>query len=111
MKKINVFFAGVFFLLLSIGANAQTKTGADYFVGQWNVLAEGVPGGNSQMIASLERKEGKLDGTIKIGEENEIKFSRIEEKETSVKLYLQAAMVTMLTFIWRRRMTITSVEQ
>lgn len=86
MKKVNVFFAGVFLLLLSVGANAQTKTGGDYFVGQWNLLATGTPGGDAQMIVNLERKEGKLAGTIKIGEENEIKFSGIEEKETSVTL-------------------------
>jgi hypothetical protein len=91
MKKVNVFFAVAFFLLLSVGANAQSKTGADYFVGQWNVLPQGTLGGDSQMIVSLERKEGKLDGTIKIGEENEIKFSRIEEKETSVKLYFTSS--------------------
>ena len=87
MKKVNVFIAGIFLLLLSVGANAQTKTDADYFVGQWSLQSEGVPGGDSQMIVSLERKEGKLEGTIKIGEENEKEFSRIEEKETSVKLY------------------------
>jgi len=79
-------FAGVFLLLLSVGSNAQTKTGADYFVGQWNLLAEGTPGGDQKMIVSLERIEGKLYWTIKIGEENEIKFSGIEEKETSVTL-------------------------
>jgi uncharacterized protein YfiM (DUF2279 family) len=86
MKKADILFAGVFFLLLSVCANAQTKTGADYFVGQWNLLAEGTPGGDSQMVVRLERKEGKLDGIIKIGEEKEIKFSGIEEKGTSVIL-------------------------
>ena len=30
--------AGVFFLLLSFSANAQSKTGADYFEGKWKVL-------------------------------------------------------------------------
>jgi hypothetical protein len=45
MQKVNVFFAVVFVFLLSVSANAQISTGADYFVGQWNVLAEGVPGG------------------------------------------------------------------
>lgn len=91
MKKVILFFTGVLLLLLSVSANAQTSTGVDYFIGQWNVLAEGVPGGNSQMIVSLERKEGILDGMIKIGEENAIKFSKIEEKETSVKLYFTSS--------------------
>jgi len=77
---------GVFFLLLLVEANAQTKINADYFVGQWRLLAIGTPGGDSEMIVNLERNEGKLTGMIKIGDENEIKFSRIEEKETSVAL-------------------------
>jgi len=29
MKKVNLFFAGVFLLLLSVGANAQTGNAAD----------------------------------------------------------------------------------
>jgi hypothetical protein len=29
MKKVNLFFAVVFLFLLSVGANAQTKTGAE----------------------------------------------------------------------------------
>ena len=46
MKKLNVFFAGIFFLLLSFGANAQTKTGADFFAGKWNLLVAGTPNGD-----------------------------------------------------------------
>ena len=38
------------------------------------------------MIVSLERKEGKLTGMIKIGDENELRFFKIEERETSVIL-------------------------
>jgi hypothetical protein len=86
MKKVNRILAGVFFLLLSIGVNAQNKTGVDYFAGQWNLLSQGTPGGDTQMLVNLNRIEGKLAGIIKIGDENEIKFSRIEEKETSVML-------------------------
>jgi hypothetical protein len=39
------------------------------------------------MNVVLERKDDKLAGTIKIGEEDAVKFTKIEEKETTVKLY------------------------
>jgi len=86
-----MFYAGVFFLLLSIGTNAQTKAGVDYFVGKWNLSAETVPGGGAKMVVTLERKEGKLEGTIEVGDEGKIKFSKIEEKGSSVTLYFTSS--------------------
>ncbi len=85
MKKVNVVLAGVLLLFLSIAANAQNAT--DYFVGKWNMVAEGAPGGDTKMIASLERNEGKLFGTIKIGDQEDMKFSQIEEKDSTLVLY------------------------
>jgi hypothetical protein len=87
MKKLNVILAGVLFLLFSVSANAQIKAAVGYFVGKWHLTAESTPGGGSVLNVTLELKEGKLAGTIKIGEEDAVKFSKIEEKETSVKLY------------------------
>jgi hypothetical protein len=87
MKNVNVIFAGVLFFFLSIGANSQPKTGVAYFPGKWHLIAESAPGGGSDMNVILEQNEGKLTGTIRIGEEDAVKFSKIEEKETSVKLY------------------------
>jgi hypothetical protein len=91
MKKLCSFFAGLFFLLLSLGANAQTKTPADYFVGKWNVVVEGTPQGDSKMTVFLERKEGKLSGGILSKEgADTIKITKIEEKEKSVTLYFSS---------------------
>ena len=45
MKKLSSLLAGSFFLLLSVGMHAQSKTGADYFTGKWNVLITGTPYG------------------------------------------------------------------
>jgi hypothetical protein len=103
MKKVNLFFAGVFFLLLSVGANAQTKAVTDYFAGKWRVTAESAPGDGSDMNVTLERKEGKLTGTIKIGEEDVVKFSKIEEKETSVKLYFTSTHGNDVTLIMEKK--------
>jgi hypothetical protein len=91
MKKVNVFLAGAFVLLLSIGANAQTKTGMDFFIGNWNLSAEGGPLGTSELKISLERKEEKLVGTVTIGKEDAINFSKIDETESSLKLYFTSS--------------------
>lgn len=88
MKKAILVFAGIFFLLLSIGANAQAKTGADYFVGKWNVLVVGTPNGDAKMLVTLEQKDGKLTGTLSNpGQGEPVVFSNIEVKETSVTVY------------------------
>ena len=45
-EKFSLFFAGLFLLLLSVGANAQSKPGSAYFAGKWSVLLKGTPGGD-----------------------------------------------------------------
>lgn len=87
MKKVKMFLAGALSLLLMVGANAQSKSGVDYFTGKWHVVAESAPGGGSDMTVVLERKDGKLAGTIRIGDSDAVNFTKIEEKETVVKLY------------------------
>jgi hypothetical protein len=88
MKKSILFFAGIFFLLLSVGANAQAKTGADYFVGKWNVVVAGTPNGDAKMPVTLELKDGKLTGYMPAPDQGEpVKFSKVEEKENSVTVY------------------------
>ena len=88
MKKAILIFAGMFFLLLSIGANAQAKTGADYFVGKWIVVVAGTPNGDAKMPVTLELKDGQLTGYMPAPEQTEpIKFSKVEVKENSVTVY------------------------
>lgn len=86
--KLSLFFAGLFFLVLSFNVQAQTQPPADYFVGKWNVQVEGTPSGDGKMTVVLERKEGKLAGTIinKPGTEP-TKVTKIDEAEKSVTLY------------------------
>ena len=70
MKKVTVILAGVFFLLISSGADAQSKAVADslsgeaYFIGKWNILAKSLPQGDTKMVIIIEKKEGKLTGNI-----------------------------------------------
>ncbi len=63
MKKASFFFAGLFFLLVSLNVKAQT-TGADYFTGKWNVLVKGTPNGDAKMLVTLQKQDTTLSGTI-----------------------------------------------
>jgi hypothetical protein len=91
MKKLSALFAGLFFLLLSFNAKAQAPAAKDYFAGKWDIVLEGLPQGDPRMIVSLERKDGKLTGSIMDSTKKEIaKISKVEETEKSVTVYFTA---------------------
>lgn len=91
MKKVNVFFAGVCMLFLSLSASAQSKTGADYFEGKWSVLVKGTPNGDAKMTFVLEKKDAALTGVVQDSTGAEIsKISNIEQKENEITIYFSA---------------------
>jgi len=91
MKKLSSVFAGIFFLALSFGARAQTQTGADYFVGKWNILVKGLPQGDTKMIVDLSKQDTTVTGAIQDSTGTEIsKFSKVELKDTEATVYFTA---------------------
>lgn len=91
MKKPGSLLALLFLLVLSLNSKAQSQTPADYFVGKWNILVEGLPQGDSKMIVNLERKDGKLTGAILDSAKTEVaKFTKVEENENAVTMYFTA---------------------
>ena len=91
MKKVSVFFAGLFFLLLSLGVNAQAKKGADYFAGKWSVLIKGLPDGDTKMLFVLDKKEASLTGVVQDSTGKEItKITSVELKDNSLTVYFTA---------------------
>ena len=91
MKKINSIAIGLSLLLLSVGANAQTKTGADFFAGKWKVLITGTPYGDLKRIYVLEKNGNALTGIVQDSTGAEItKCSKVEVKDNEVTLYYQA---------------------
>lgn len=91
MKKCGLFIAGLFFFLLSFQANAQTKTGADYFVGKWSVLLKGLPQGDAKMIFILEKTGDKITGVVQDTTGKEIsKLTNAELKDEEITLYFNA---------------------
>ena len=91
MKKASVFLAGLFFLMLSVNVNAQSKTGAAYFTGKWSVLIKGTPNGDAKMIFVLENKNDSIVGAVQDSTGTEIsKISSVELTDTSATVYFTA---------------------
>jgi hypothetical protein len=91
MKKLFSFVAGIFFLALSLHTQAQTQTGANYFLGKWNVLFTGLPTGDTKMIVDIEKGDTTFTGSVLDSTKQEIaKFSKVDMKDTSVTVYFTA---------------------
>lgn len=91
MKKLSSIFAGIFFLLLSVSVNAQSKSGADYFKGKWSVLLKGLPTGDTKMIFVLENRNDSIVGLVQDSTGMEIaKITSAELKDTEITVYFTA---------------------
>lgn len=92
MKKLTYFVAGLFFLALSFNGRAQSKTGADYFAGKWNVIVYGTPyGPELKRTYVLEKKDNGLSGIVQDSTGTQIATcSRVDVKDNDVTLYYTA---------------------
>ncbi len=88
MKKVFIIITSFILLLSFQFSNAQDSS--DFYVGNWNVVAEGTPAGDVKMEMHLERIDGKLNGNIKIEGIDAVKISRVEEKESMITIYYSA---------------------
>jgi hypothetical protein len=90
MKRLSLFFAGLFLLLLSLHVKAQTST-ADYFTGKWNVVVKGTPNGDARMFVVLEKKDTTLTGTIQDSTGTEMsKIDSVTLSDTSATVFFNA---------------------
>lgn len=91
MKKVNLLFKGIFFLLLSFNVNAQSKTGADYFAGKWNIVVKGTPNGDAKMIFVLENRNDSIAGAVQDSTGKEMtKITSTELTDSSLTIYFTA---------------------
>ncbi len=91
MKNILSITAGFFLLAMSFSANAQTKTGAAYFEGKWNVLVKALPQGDTRMIFILDKKDASLAGVVQDTTGTEIaKLDKVELADTTITVYFTA---------------------
>ncbi|WP_394994101.1 hypothetical protein [Emticicia sp.] len=64
MKKASIFLIALFFGI-AFNSFSQTATAqADFYVGKWEVIIIGTPNGDSKMITTISRKDGKLVGEM-----------------------------------------------
>lgn len=89
MKRVTILAAGLLSLVLSFNAHAQSKTGADFFAGKWNVLITGTPYGDLKRVYILEKNDNGLAGTVVDGATGKeiSKCSKVDVKDNEVTLY------------------------
>lgn len=91
MRKLHLLFTGLFLLLIGSVANAQSKTGADYFTGKWNMMVKGLPNGDTKMIVSLEKAGDKMTGAIEDSTGTKIAdITKTELTDSSATVYFSA---------------------
>jgi hypothetical protein len=91
MNKLQFVCTGLLLLLLSTGVKAQTKTGADYFAGKWDMLIKGTPQGDSKLFFVLDKKDTTLAGVVQDSTGAEMtKITKIELKSSEATVYFVA---------------------
>jgi len=90
MKQIGILLAATLLLLTSVNLNAQQEP-SDYFAGKWEVLLEGTPSSDVTMIMTLDRNDGKLEGSIAVnwtsqGYEVYLELKKMDEDNISGSL-------------------------
>ena len=77
-------------LLVSVASFAQEKKGnEEFFLGKWQLMVEGLPTGDSEMLLVLTRdSENQLEGTIGgLDGSGTINLSKITVEEKSLTVY------------------------
>jgi hypothetical protein len=65
MKKAGLLITGILLFIFSIGLNAQTKSGYEYFAGKWNVTVLGAPQGDVKMVVNFEKINEIVSSSMK----------------------------------------------
>lgn len=89
MNNLGRFIIGLSSVVLSFAAQAQSKAGADFFAGKWNVLITGTPYGDLKRIYILDKKDNALLGTVVDGATNKeiSKCSKVDVTDNEITLY------------------------
>jgi hypothetical protein len=72
MKKTGLLITGIFLLIFSMGMNAQTKTGYDFFAGKWNVIIRSAPQGDVKMVVNFEKINEVVSASLKDSTGNDL---------------------------------------
>ncbi|HPF52225.1 MAG TPA: hypothetical protein PK335_11655 [Draconibacterium sp.] len=86
MKTTKLFFTGMLLILISLGLQAQNKTGIDYFKGKWKVSVNSAYG-NQEMLVVIAQDGDKVVGKINNSEGEEmykVNSTSVKEKEATL---------------------------
>ncbi len=92
MKKV-LFFYLCLVMTLSHTSLAQSVTASDFFAGKWELIVKGTPDGDSKLLTTLLRKEGKLTGELadmNNPSAQKIAITKVEESEDEIELFFTA---------------------
>ena len=77
MKKAGLLFIGMICSFLVTTAAQAQNAAIDYFVGKWEIIAEGIQGSDVKMTLIVEKDSGKLIGKFAPGDDGEMKINSI----------------------------------
>lgn len=101
MKNSKVIITAIL-ILVSVMANAQTKSGFDYFNGKWNVVAAG-PNGDVKMVVCFEKNNDIIVSTIKNSDGNELyKVDKTSLKENSTIITFEGSQGPVDMVLYKR---------
>jgi len=91
MRKLNLILAALIaFTCMITKAQAQTAATSP-FTGKWDVLAKGVPGGDTHIFFTITEQDGKLSGTIQdLETKKENPLTKVEKDDKGIVLYFTA---------------------
>ncbi|NSW94525.1 MAG: hypothetical protein HPY62_07440 [Bacteroidales bacterium] len=97
MKKQSLIITGLLLLLATI-ANAQTKTGIQYFEGKWNTVVSS-PYGDVKMVICFEKNNDKISSSIKDSEGKDlykVEKTSVQEKQATITFIGSQGVVDMI---------------
>jgi hypothetical protein len=89
LRLLPIVLSGAFFFAAK--ADAQTPVSSTYFVGKWDILAKGVPNGDTHMFFTLADSVGTVKGTFLDPEsKTDVPLTKTEIKDSVLTLYFTA---------------------
>lgn len=91
MRKAAVIMSVICLMLIAVSAHAQSKAGADYFAGKWDLMIKGTPDGDTRLFFVLDKGDSTLSGIVldSTGKE-EAKIDKIELADSTATVYFSA---------------------
>jgi hypothetical protein len=91
MKSAFTILTTAFFTITCFNVQAQSKEGADYFSGKWNVLVKGTPKRDLKMTFILDKSNDSISGIVQDTTGAPIStVSKVELQDNAVTLYFTA---------------------